>query len=96
MAKQQRGGTAPAGAQAPAGKQKPAHEVRVGRVKAVIWKNETEQGTRHNVTLRRIFKRDDSAQWEQSDSFGRDDLPLVMEVTRQAWLWIFEHGGQQG
>jgi hypothetical protein len=73
-------------------KDKPVHEVRIGKVKAVIWANQTEAGVRHNVTLRRIFKRDGNAQWEQSDSFGRDDLPLVMEVTRQAWLWVFSHG----
>jgi hypothetical protein len=74
------------------GAARPVHEVRIGRVKAVIWANQTESGTRHNVTLRRIFKRDNNAQWEQSDSFGRDDLPLVMEVARQAWLWIYDNG----
>src|SRR5258708_4998130 len=79
------------GSTAPA-KDKPIHEVRIGKVKAVIWGNQTENGIRHNVTLRRIFKRDSNTQWETSDSFGRDDLPLVMEVTRQAWLWIFDHG----
>ena len=79
------------GSTAPA-KEKPVHELRIARIKAVVWANQTESGTRHNVTLRRIFKRDSNSQWEQSDSFGRDDLPLVMEVTRQAWLWIYEHG----
>ena len=78
------------GSSAPA-KDKPIHEVRIGRVKAVIWANRTENGTRHNITLRSIFKRNSNAQWVQSDSFGRDDLPLVMEVSRQAWLWIFDH-----
>lgn len=71
---------------------KPVHEIRIGRIKAVIWLNHTENGNRHNVTLRRIFKRDSSAQWEQSDVFGRDDLLLVAEVCRLATLWIFEHG----
>jgi hypothetical protein len=74
-------------------KEKPVHEIRIGRIKAVIWANQTEAGTRHNVTLKRIFKRDANSQWEQSDSFGRDDLLLVAEVCRQAALWIFEHGG---
>jgi hypothetical protein len=74
------------------GRARPVHEVRIGRVKAVIWANQTESGTRHNVTLRRIFKRDTNSQWEESDSFGRDDLPQVMEVSRQAWLWIFDNG----
>jgi hypothetical protein len=72
------------------GRDRPVHEVRIGRIKAVIWANQTESGVRHNVTLRRIYKRDASSQWETSDSFGRDDLPVVMEVTRQAWLWIYD------
>ena len=70
-------------------KNKPAHEVRLGKVKATIWANPVEGGVRHNVVLRRLFKRDPSAPWEQSDSFSRDDLPLVAEVVQQAWRWIF-------
>jgi hypothetical protein len=68
---------------------KPVHEVRMGRIKAAIWANESESGLRYNVTLRRLYKRDGATDWEQSDSFGRDDLPLVMEVSRAAWMWIF-------
>jgi hypothetical protein len=71
---------------------KPAHEVRIGRCKAVIWANETDSGVRHNVTVRRLFKREGSATWEQSDSFGPTDLPLAMEALRQAWLWIYAQG----
>ena len=36
-------------------KQKPAHEIRLGRIKATIWENETENGTRHYVTVSRIY-----------------------------------------
>ena len=82
----------PSGNASSSSREKPVHEIRIGRIKAVIWANQTEAGTRHNVTLKRIFKRDSSAQWEQSDNFGRDDLLLVGEVCRQAALWIFEHG----
>jgi hypothetical protein len=71
---------------------RPAHEVRLGRVKAVVWANATDGGVRHNVTVRRLFKREGSATWEQSDSFARDDLPVVMEVVRQAWVWIYAQG----
>ena len=74
------------------GKDKPVHEIRVGRIKAVVWLNRTDNGARHNVTLKRIFKRDANSQWEQSDVFGRDDLLLLAEVCRLATLWIFEHG----
>lgn len=72
-------------------KQKPAHEIRLGRVKATIWENETEQGTRHNVTVSRLYK--DGDEWKQSASFGREDLPLVAKVVDLAHTWIYEQAG---
>jgi hypothetical protein len=72
-------------------KQKPAHEIRLDRVKATIWANETENGTRHNVTVSRIYK--DGDEWKQTTSFGRDDLPLVAKVVDLAHLWIYEQAG---
>jgi hypothetical protein len=80
---------ATAGAEQAGGNNKPAWEVRLARIKAIVWANPSDGGVRYNVTIRRIFKREGSATWEQSDSFGRDDLPQVMEVVRQAWLWIY-------
>ena len=55
---------------------KPVHEIRMGRIKAAIWENDTQNGVRHNVTVQRIYK-DESQEWKASDSFGRDDLPLL-------------------
>jgi hypothetical protein len=69
-------------------KQKPAHEIRLGRIKATIWANETDNGTRHNVSISRLFK--DGDEWKQTTSFGRDDLPLVAKVADLAHLWIYE------
>ncbi len=68
-------------------KARPVHEVRLGRVKAAIWENETQNGTRHNVTLSRLYK--DGDDWKDSSSFGRDDLPLVEKVAAQAHAWIY-------
>ena len=72
-------------------KQKPAHEIRLGRIKATIWENETENGTRHNVTVSRIYK--DGEEWKQTGSFGRDDLPLVAKVADLVHSWIYEQAG---
>ncbi len=69
---------------------KPVHEIRMGRIKAAIWENATQNGPRHNVTLVRIYK--DGNQWKTSDSFGRDDLPLVTKVADLAHTWIYELG----
>ena len=71
-------------------KQKPVHEVRLGAVKAAIWENQTDNGTRFNVTVSRIYK--DGEQWKSTDSFGRDDLLLLAKVIDQAHTWIFENG----
>lgn len=72
-------------------KQKPAHEIRLGRVKATIWANETDNGTRHNVSVSRLYK--DGDEWKATSSFGRDDLPLVAKVVDLAHLWIYEQAG---
>ncbi len=69
-------------------KARPVHEVRMGRIRAAIWENETQNGTRHNVTVSRLYK--DGDQWKDTSSFGRDDLPLVGKVLDQAHSWIFD------
>ena len=66
---------------------KPVHEIRIGRIKATVWENETQNGTRHNVTVSRLYK--DGDEWKDSASFGRDDLPLVAKVADQAHSYIF-------
>ena len=74
---------------------RPVHEIRLGRVRAAIWENESPNGTRHNVTLSRLYK--DGDDWKDSTSFGRDDLPLVAKVADLAHSWIFtsrSDGGQ--
>ena len=71
---------------------RPVHEIRLGRIRAAIWANPTDTGVRHNVTLCRLYKDDKSGEWRDSQSFGRDDLPLVMKVSDLAMLWIYEHG----
>lgn len=71
---------------------RPIHEVRLGRVKAAIWQNETENGTWYSVVITRLYRKDD--RWETSTSFGRDDLPLVTKVADLAHTWIYQHGGE--
>jgi hypothetical protein len=70
-------------------KQKPAHTIRLGSIKAAIWKNETESGPRFNVTIARLYKDGDT--WKQTESFGRDELPLVEKVSDLALAWILQN-----
>ncbi len=70
-------------------KARPVHEIRLGRIRAAVWENATQNGTRHNVTVSRLYK--DGDKWKDSSSFGREDLPLVMKVLDIAHTWIYEH-----
>lgn len=67
---------------------RPIHEIRLGKVKAAIWKNETDSGIRYSVNIVRIFRTDDG--WDSSTSFGRDELPLVAKVADKVHSWIYE------
>ena len=67
-------------------KTKPVHEVRIGHIKAAIWRNETESGVRYNATFSRLFR--DGEQWKSTESFGRDDLLLLGKVADQTHSWI--------
>lgn len=74
-------------------KQQPVHEIRLGAVKAAVWKNATPNGTRFNVTLSRLYKEGDK--WQRSESFGRDDLLLLAKVADLAHTWICGQTNQE-
>ncbi len=67
---------------------KPIHEVRLGAIKAAVWRNENETSARFNVKLSRIYKDGDT--WKSTDSFGRDDLLVVAKVADLAHSWIHQ------
>ncbi len=75
-------------------KEKPVHEIRLGAIKAAIWRNSTEQGTRFNATFERIYK--EGEQWKSTASFGRDDLLGLAKVADQAHSRIHEQKSQGG
>ena len=68
--------------------QKPVHEIRVGMITAAIWENTTTNGLRYSVRLTRIYR--DGEEWKRTESFGRDELPLVTRVADLAHTWIHE------
>ena len=73
-----------------ADKAKPVHEIRLGRIRAAVWLNETDNGPRYNVQISRLYK-DKADKWKDSASFGREDLPLVAKVADLAMVWIYEN-----
>jgi hypothetical protein len=71
-------------------KTKPAHEIRLGAIKAAIWKNETNNIVRFNATFTRLYR--DQDKWKNSDSYGRDDLLALAKVADFAHTWICRQG----
>lgn len=76
-------------------KERPSHEVRVGAVKAAIWRNDTAGGVRYNVTFSRLYKDKEDDQWKSTDSFGRDDLLVLGKVADLAHTWIIQPGQEK-
>ena len=60
----------------------PIDEIRIGAVKATIWRNGTEDRPRHNITFARLYKDGDT--WKSTQSFGRDDLLVLAKVADHA------------
>ena len=72
---------------------KPVGEIRYGRVRATIWPNDTEHGVRYTVTVSRIYKSGE--EWKTSESFWRDDLPLLVKALDEAHTLIFRGLGSE-
>jgi len=60
-------------------KVQPVEEVRIGSVKAAIWRNEGESGPRFNVTFQPLY-RTENGKWLSTAGFNRDDLLVLMKV----------------
>ena len=69
------------------GKKRPTHEIKLGKIRAAIWANESKQDKLwFNVTVARLYK--DNDEWKDTSSFGRDDLPIVNKAIDMAYGWI--------
>jgi hypothetical protein len=68
-------------------KAKPVHTVKLGKVQASIWRNETKHGPRFNVTLSRLYQ--ENGEWKRSDSFGRDELLTAAKAFTDAFDWVW-------
>jgi hypothetical protein len=69
---------------------RPVHEVRLGRIRAAIWENQSDNGLWHNVAISRSYR--DGEEWKSTSKFNRDDLPLVAKVSDLAHSWIYGIG----
>jgi hypothetical protein len=75
-------------------KVQPVEEVRIGSIKAAIWRNEGESGPRFNVTFQRLYRTEDG-KWQSTGSFGRDDLLVLMKVADAAHTRVVQLLGEK-
>lgn len=68
--------------------QKPVAELRLGKITAAIWANETEKGTFYNIKFSRLYR--EGEEWKRNDSYSRDDLLLLAKLADQAHTRIYE------
>ena len=80
--------TAPAAPKTKSASTLPVQTFRLGRIKAAVWENETDNQPFYNVTFARTYM-DANKQFHDTDSFGRDDLPLVAKLANEAHSYIF-------
>jgi hypothetical protein len=69
---------------------KPLHQFRSGAISVSIWPQTTkdEKKVFYTANAQRAYTKDDGATWEHTDSFSRDDLPVVAFLMQQAWSFI--------
>jgi hypothetical protein len=74
-------------------KKKPIHEIRLGKVRAAIWQNDTDGDcVTYGVTFSRLYK--DGEQWRDSSSFGRQELLLLRKVADLAHTFLHQQPEQ--
>jgi hypothetical protein len=72
---------------------RPVHEIKLGRVRASIWSNESDrQDVWFSVSISRLYRGGN--EWKTTTSFGRDDLPLVSKAAEMAYAWIWNVKGK--
>lgn len=72
---------------------RPVRVIRLGRIRAAVWVNQTDGGPVYNTTFERLYKPDGEDQWKSSESFGTNDLLLLAKVADMAHTWIHQHRG---
>lgn len=74
---------------------KPVKQFRAGAVNVSVFQREHNGTKFYNATPSRAYTKDDGKTWEYSDSFDRDDLPVVASLLNQAFSFIVAETAKQ-
>jgi len=78
---------------------KPTKSFRLRGVSVSVFENSAKTKDRevtfHKVAIQRSY-RDSDGEWQNTTSFGRDDLPVLGLLLKQAWQHILEIEASRG
>ncbi|MFM8334934.1 MAG: hypothetical protein ACKODK_05195 [Opitutaceae bacterium] len=72
----------------------PVKTLRLGRRKAAVWENSADGRTYHNVKFARTYL-DENKKFQDTDTFGREDLLLLAKLADQVHTLICERQAAQ-
>lgn len=71
-------------------KTQPVATFRHRTISASVFENKSQKGgAYHSVSVQKRFKPDEG-DWRTTNSFQRDELPVLQELVRQAYAFILE------
>ena len=77
--------------------QQPIERFRAGSVSCALWKNDVvvrgEQKTIVKASVSRRY-RDRNDEWQSSQSFSRNEIPLAIYCLQKAFESMIENGGE--
>ena len=78
---------------------KPVKTLRLRGVSVSVFENSAKASNRevtfYKVAIQRSY-RDDAGEWQNTASFGRDYLPVMGLLLKQAWQYILEAEASRG
>lgn len=72
-------------------KKKPALKLKVGRVNASVFANDSEKGTWYSLTLDRVYKSGE--EFKRTSSFPNSELDNLEVVVQRVKEWIAKQRG---
>jgi hypothetical protein len=69
-------------------KRRPIRKFQAGNTQVAVWANKGKKGTWFSVTISRGYKNAEG-QWEDSNGFGLQDIPLMRKLLDQAYDYIY-------
>ena len=76
-------------------KKQPVMRFRAGRNRVAVWENKGANGTWYSVTPSRSY-RDERGNWQDTSSFGLQDIPVLCRLLDQAYDYLYSLQGLSG